>query len=107
MNGDPARQELTRLYLGGDCFDPLSMAQHPDMFAELMVENIEKSRLAMFSMFGFFVQEIVTSKGPVETWAEHVADRCSANACCDSFYALALPFFSRTSSERTTPLRPR
>ena len=90
VKGGPLRVDLYLLH-PGEAFDPLVLADDVDTFAELKLKEIKNGCLAIFSVFGYYVQAIATGEGPVESWASHIADPFAVTGMTSASVTLFAP----------------
>ena len=64
----------------GETYDPLGLADDPDTFAELKVNETKIGHLAMFSLLCYYTQAIVFGEGGVEN--SHISESYSTSSPC-------------------------
>ena len=56
------------------------------------MKEIQTAHLAVFFIFGYYVQAIATGEGPVESWAPHIADQFAVKGMASANVTLLAPF---------------
>ena len=64
----------------GETYDPLGLADDPEIFAELKVNETENGRLGMFSVSCYIMDAIAISEGRVEK--PNIADTYGTRSPC-------------------------